>query len=151
MRRAVLASVLLLGSTAAAEPELALSTRWPSTSEYRGLSLSDQITDRLTELGNTLGRHLDLLSADMFQLQVDGRSRRAHIHIGAGDEDTLLSFHLDAGIQFESVNANVDAHIDLGFDGHMLHLELPAFQVQPAEYRGDYGVQVEVPVFVQRF
>lgn len=151
MRRTVLASVLLLGSTAAAEPELALSTRWPTLSESHKLSLSDQITQRLTEMGNTLGHHLDLLSAETFQLQVDGFQRRAHIHIGAGDADTLLQFHVNCGIQFDSVNANVNARIDLGFDGHLLTLELPAFQVQPAEYRGDYGVQVEVPVFVQRF
>lgn len=143
-------AILAASASAGAEPDLALSTRWPNIPDRHGLSLQDQITDRLTEIGNTLGEHLDLLSADMFQLKVDGRRRHARIRLGAGRMDTL-AFQLDCGIQFQDLNAHVDAHLDLGFDGHLLRLELPEFQVQPAEYRGDYGVQVEVPVFVQRF
>lgn len=148
--RLIACAILAVSASAAAEPDMALSTRWPNIPERHGLSLQDQITDRLTEIGNTLGQHLDLLSADMFQLKVDGRRQRAHIRFGAGRMD-MLAFQVDCGIQFQDLNAHVDAHIDLGFDGHLLRLELPAFQVQPAEYRGDYGVQVEVPVFVQRF
>jgi hypothetical protein len=150
LARSLACATVLVSATAVAEPDMALSTRWPNIPDRHGLSLQDQITDRLTEIGNQLGQHLDTLSADMFQLKVDGRRQRAHIRLGAGDVDTL-SFNVDCGIQFQDLNAHVDAHIDLGFDGHLLRLELPEFQVQAAEYRGDYGVQVEVPVFVQRF
>jgi hypothetical protein len=134
------------------DAELLVQHRWPSATFGPQLSMSDQITDHLTELGNTLGQHLDLLSQDMFRLKIDGRRRRAHIGLGGGDGDAdLLTFRLNGDIQFDSLNARVDAHLDLGIHGHMLHLELPAFQVQTDEYRGDYGVQVEVPVFEHRF
>ena len=149
-RRLIACAIVLASSAAAAEPDVALSIRWPSVPDHHSLSLQDQITERLTEIGNALGRHLDLLSADMFRLKVDGVRRHAHLRIGGGSVDRL-SVLFDCGIQFQDLNAQVDAHIDLGLDGHRLRLELPAFQVQAAEYRGDYGVQLEVPVFVQRF
>jgi hypothetical protein len=128
--------------------------RWPSVPFGRHLSMSEQITDRLTEIGNRFGEHLDLLSRDMFQLKVDGRRRRAHIRIGGaggGSDDDLFTFQIDGEIQFHNLDARVDAHINLGFDGHLLRLELPGFQLQADEVHGEYGVQLEVPVFEKRF
>jgi hypothetical protein len=135
---------------AAADQAVLLASRWPGVPEGHGLSLEDQITDRLTQLGNTLGQHLDLLSHDMFQLQVDGRHRRAHVRVGGGSNE-LLAIRVDGDIQFEDLDAHVHARIDLGFHGHELALELPGFDVCPAEYRGDRGVELRLPLFVRKF
>src|SRR5437868_6869997 len=83
--------VVLCASTATAfsDDGASLEHRWPSVPDGHGLSLENQITDHLTELGNTLGHHLDLLSHDMFVLQVDGRRRRAHVRLGGGDSERL--------------------------------------------------------------
>jgi hypothetical protein len=150
------ASILGLGSlgiaapSASADPAVLLASRWPSIPEGHGLSLEDQITDRLTQLGNELGRHLDLLSHDMFQLRVDGRRRQAHVRIGGGD-DEQLSLRLAGDIQFDDINAHVNARVDLAWRGHAVSLELPPFEMCPVSYRGDHGVEVRLPLFVQRF
>src|SRR5215510_14849697 len=143
-------AVLAGSARASADPAVLLASRWPAVPEGHGLSLEDQITDRLTQLGNELGRHLDLLSHDMFQLTVDGRHRRARVRLGAGDS-SLLAFEFAGDIQFDSINARVDARIDLSFHGHLLHLELPTFEMSPAEYRGDYGVELRLPLFLRKF
>jgi hypothetical protein len=143
--------VLLASAPAAsADPVVLLASGWPSVPEGHGLSLEDQITDRLTQLGNELGRHLDLLSHDMFQLEVDGRRRRAHVRIGGGDA-ARLALRVDGDIQFDDINAHVHARVDLALRGHALHLELPAFEMSPVSYRGDHGVELRLPLFVQRF
>lgn len=141
----------MLGATApaAADPG-SLAERWPSVPAGHGLSLEDQITERLTQLGNELGRHLDLLSHDMFQLKLDGFRRHAHLRVGGGDNE-LFAVRVDGDIQFEDINARVDARIDLCFHGHMMHLELPTFEMSPASYRGDYGVELRLPLFVRKF
>jgi hypothetical protein len=129
-----------------------VSRRWPSVPRGRQLSLSEQITERLTEIGNRFGDHLDLLSQDMFRLQVDARKRRARIRFGGGGgEGDLFTFQVDGDIHFHNLDARVDAHIDLGFGSHMLRLDLPTFHVQAAEYQGEYGVQLAVPMFERRF
>jgi hypothetical protein len=145
-----LAVLVLMNGSATAEPTELLAHRWPSVPDGHGLSLEDQITDRLTQLGNALGRHLDLLSHDTFQLSVDGRHRHAHVRVGAGDAG-LLAVRFDGDIQFDDINAHVHARIDLGFHGHALHLELPDFEMSPTEYRGDYGVELRLPLFVRKF
>lgn len=127
-----------------------LSHRWPGVPEGHGLSLSDQITERLTQLGNELGRHLDLLSNNMFQLSLDGRKRHAHVRVGGGNVG-LLALQLDGDIQFDDIHAHIHARIDLGFHGHALRLELPDFVMSPTEYRGDYGVELRLPLFVRKF
>lgn len=147
---AVLGVVLASSGSADADPGVLLASRWPSVPEGHGLSLEDQITERLTQLGNELGRHLDLLSHDMFQLSVDGRRRRAHVRLDCGNSE-LLAFRVDGDIQFEDINAHIHTRIDLALHGHAVSLELPAFDMSPATYRGDYGVEVRLPLFVQRF
>ena len=141
---------MVLGAAPAAADPSSLAERWPSVPVGHALSLEDQITDRLTQLGNELGRHLDLLSHDMFQLRVDGHRRRAFVRLGGGNDDQL-AVRLAGDIQFEDINARVDARIDLCFHGHMMHLELPTFEMSPAAYRGDYGVELRLPLFVRKF
>jgi len=144
-------AVLAGSARASADPAVLLASRWPAVPEGHGLSLEDQITDRLTQLGNELGRHLDLLSHDMFQLTVDGRHRHAHVRIGGGGDGELLALRVDGDIQFEDVNAHVQARLDLALHGHAVHLELPAFEMAPADYRGDRGVEVRLPLFMRKF
>jgi hypothetical protein len=146
----VLAASVAAAAPARADDAVLLASRWPTVAAGRGLSLEDQITDRLTQLGNELGRHLDLLSHDMFQLTVDGRRRRAHVRLDCGNSE-LLAFRVDGDIQFEDINAHIHTRIDLALRGHQVSLELPTFDMSPATFRGDYGVEVRLPLFVQRF
>ena len=142
--------VVAATAPAAADDGELLATRWPSVPENRGLSLEDQIMERMSQLGNELGRHLDLLSHETFQLTVDCRRRSARVRFGAGDNG-LLAFRFAGDIHFDDINARVAARIDLSFRGHMLHLELPTFEMSPAVYRGDYGVELKLPLFVRKF
>ncbi len=130
--------------------QVALAARWPAVPRDNGLSLEDQITDHLTDLGNSLGHHLDLLSHDTFVLKVDGRKRRAHVRLGAGNTESL-AMRVDEDIQFDDLNARCHTRIDLGFHGHSMHFELPAFDVTYADYRGDYGVELKLPLFERKF
>jgi len=127
-----------------------MTTRWPSLPKDTSISMEDQLTDHLTELGNTLGQHLDLLSHDMFALKVDGRNRRARVRLGAGDEH-YLSLRIIEDVQFDDLNARCHTHVDLGFHGHAMHVQLPDLDVTYAEYHGDYGVQLSLPVFERKF
>ena len=146
----VVASGLAWVPAASADPAVVLASRWPSVPDGHALSLEDQITDRLTEIGNALGHHLDLLSHDTFQLRVDARRRRAHLRIGGGDSEGL-ALRLHSDIQFDDLNAHVCTRLDLALRGHALRLELPAFEMSPASYRGDHGVELRLPLFVQQF
>jgi hypothetical protein len=146
----VLAAVVAASAPALGDEGVLLASRWPGVPDGHDLSLEDQITDRLTQLGNELGKHLDLLSHDMFQLNIDCRRRRARVRFGAGD-DQQLAFRFAGDIQFDDINARVNARIDLGFHGHLLHLELPTFEMSPAVYRGDHGVELRLPLFVRQF
>jgi hypothetical protein len=146
---ALLAAGLAHPRRAAADPAVLLASRWPSLPRDHSLSLEDQITDRLTQLGNELGRHLDLVTHDMFQLRVDGRRRRAHLRIGGGNETVALA--VDGDIQFDDANAHVQCRLDLALHGHAVSFELPPFEMSPASYRGDRGVELRLPLFVQRF
>lgn len=146
----ILASGIAGSASAVADPAVLLAVRWPSIPASRGLSLEDQITDRMTQLGNELGRHLDRLSHEMFQLRVDGRRRQAHVRIGGGDA-AVLALRLAGDIQFDDLNANVRARVDLAWHGHAVSFELPPFEMSPVSYRGEHGIELRLPLFVQRF
>jgi hypothetical protein len=147
---AVVALGLATAPAASADTTVLLASRWPSVPDSHSLSLEDQITERLTQLGNALGQHLDLLSHDMFQLRVDARRRHAHLRIGGGDSERV-AVSLDGDIQFDDLNAHVCARLDLALRGHAVSLELPPFEMSPVSYRGGHGVELRVPLFVQRF
>jgi hypothetical protein len=141
--------VAAVARPAVAEP-VAVAERFPDVPRDHAPSIGMHITDRLTWLGNTLGEHLDLLSGDMVQLRFDGRRRRAHVRLGGGTVDAL-QIQFDGDVQFDDANARVRACIDLALHGHLLHLDLPDFEVRPTEYHGDHGVQVQLPVFILNF
>jgi len=146
----LVAATGLAASPAAADSTVLLASRWPGVPDGRAPSLEDQITDRLTQLGNALGHHLDLLSHETLQLRVDARQRRAHLRIGAGDREHL-ALRLDGDIQFDDLSAHICARLDLALRGHAVSLELPPFDMSAVSYRGDHGVELRVPLILQRF
>ena len=124
--------------------------RWPGLPQWQGLSLEDQITDHLTELGNLLGTHMDVLSHDMIDLRVFGRTNRARLRLGGGDH-RYLTFQFDSDWLFAEGKARVNSHLELGISGHMLGFELPAMDVIPDSYHGQQLLQINVPLIERHF
>lgn len=126
---------------------------WPSVPASHGLTLEEQITDHLTEMGNTLGFHLDTLSADTLALTFDGRRKLAKVRFGTngGDSERYLTFRVAGDVHFTEGLAKVTASVELGVAGHLLRLELPDFEMAPAEYHGDRGVEIRLPLFKRSF
>jgi len=144
--------VIVLAMTASAyADDVALYERlWPSVPTSRQLSLELQLTDSLTDLGNLLGYHLDLLSNDMFALRFDGRHRRARFKFGVIDSD-FVTFKFDSVVHFSDGMAKIEAHFDVGIAGHVVHVDMPDMEMLPAEYHGERGVELRVPVFQRYF
>lgn len=125
---------------------------WPEMPNSTRLTLSQQITDQLTELGNTVGHHVNTLSNDAIALGFDGRRRRAKVRLGLEDTpDRYLTFKLAGDVHFTHGVARVAARLDIGIAGHVLHLELPDIEMAPASYRGERGVEIRVPLFRRTF
>ncbi|MDB4958455.1 MAG: hypothetical protein JWO36_6024 [Myxococcales bacterium] len=133
-----------------ADDSITVDKRWPGLPAFQALSLEDQITDHLTELGNLVGSHVDVLSHDMIGLHVNGRANRARLRLGGGN-DRYLTFRLDSDWLFAEGKARVNAHVELGLHGHMLDLQLPAMDVIPDSYHGQQLVQVNVPLLERHF
>jgi len=144
-----LGTLVALTQPAFAEGDL-YDRLWPKVPTGPQLKLSDQITDQLTELGNTLGQTMNELSYDTFAMTFDGRKRRAHIRFGGGDA-RFLEFRLASDVQFFDGRAQINAKIDLTIAGNKMELELPEMEMVPANYRGERGVEVRLPIFKRRF
>lgn len=141
------ACVVLAGGGVARADDLALAGRlWPTTPKSTAPSMSDQITDVMTNLGNTLGDHIDLLSADMVALRFDGRARRARVKVGIIDTG-LATLSVDSVVHFSDGMAAVEARICFGIAGHVVHVDLPEVEMLPTEYHGEKGVQLRVPLY----
>jgi len=148
----VLVIATVLGASAApalADGNLevvALGERWQDVPRGRQLKLSIQITDELTELGNLIGTSMNDLSDDAIGLSFDGRKRRAKLRLGTG-EGQYLRFRLESDWHFAQGKARIAAKLQLGVGDHQWNIELPDMEMSPAEYRGDRGVEVRIPVF----
>jgi hypothetical protein len=123
---------------------------WPRVPDGQHLTLSQQITDQLTELGNEVGYHFNVLSNDMLRMQFDGRRRRAYFRVGGGDEQ-FLTFRLASDVLFRDGRALINTRLDLAIAGRALHLELPELEMVPASYHGERGVELRWPVFKRTF
>jgi hypothetical protein len=146
----VVVTALLAVAPAFADDKGLYERLWPHAPDARRLTLSEQIQEQLTELGNTLGYHLDLLSHEMIGLEIDARRRRAYVRVSAGDE-RFLTFKLASDIHFTEGLARVHTRVDLRFRGRALELELPEVEMVPASYRGERGVELRLPLFRRRF
>ena len=143
--------VMMSMTSVARADDIALYERmWPSIPTTRQLTLSQQLTDSLTELGNTLGYHLDLLSNDMLALRFDGRHKRARVKFGVIDSD-YVTFKFDSVVHFTAGMARIQARLDVGIAGHVMHVDLPDMEMLPAEYHGERGVELRVPLYQHYF
>jgi hypothetical protein len=134
-----------MASSAAAEEHALYDRLWPRVPDGRHLTLSQQITEQITLLGNTFGQHLDALSKDTLSLRFDGRRRRAFVRLGAG-EARYLTFRLASDVHFTEGIARISTRVDLAIAGRALRLELPQVEMTPTEYRGERGVVVRLPL-----
>jgi hypothetical protein len=124
---------------------------WYRAPARRQRALSEQLVDQLTELGNELGTHLDVLTMELLALRVDGRRRRVHLGLGAGESGGYLSFHVGSDFHFIDGVARVTTRIELCIAGRDLALELPEMELAPTSYRGERGVEVRLPLIQKRF
>lgn len=136
--------------SAAAEAKSLYDRLWPTTPEVEARSWARQIEDQLTELGNQLGYHLDLLTMETISLAIDGPRHRARVTVGT-DDDRYLTLRLSSDIHFTDGLARVSTRVDLGVRGRKLELELPEMDVAPTSYRGERGVEVRLPLFRRRW
>ena len=144
-----------MSSSAVADQGSLYDRLWPRVPDAQGLTLEDTIIEHLSELGNKLGYHIDMLSSDMVALRVDGRRQRAYVRVGnasgLGRGSKYLTFGFASDVLFTEGLARVATRIDLGIGGRTVHFELPEVEMVPAEYRGDRGVEVRLPLFRRRF
>jgi hypothetical protein len=143
-----LAMVLLVPATSARADDQ-LEHLWPTLPADHALSLEDQITDHLTDIGNTICGHLDLLSHDVIGLHVNGRANRARLRVGGGNERYFL--RIDSDWLFADGKARIDAKVDLALAGHSLELKLPAMDLSQDSYHGTQLVQINVPLLERTF
>lgn len=143
--------VLAMTASARAEDHALYERLWPEVPTGTRLTLSQQITDQLTELGNTLGHHLDVLSSELVGVRFDGRKRRARLRFGSTTSERYLTFKLAGDVHFTEGVARVQAQLHVGIAGHIMELELPDFEMAPASYRGERGVEIRLPLFKRQF
>ena len=130
-----------------------MDKQWPQLphqAHYQSGDFGDQLTDHLTELGNQIGEHLDLLSHDYFRIHVDGRAQRARMRLGGGNP-RYLEFRVDSDWHFAEGKARVAAKVELGLAGHELNVTLPAMDLSTDNYHGEGMVQVNIPVLERHF
>ena len=150
MRIGALLVCAALASPAAADDGSLYERLWPGVPDGHYLTLSQQITDQLTVLGNTVGYHLDVLSKETLSLRFDGRRRRAYVRLGAGDAQHL-TFRIASDVHFTAGLARFTTRLDLGIAGRELHLELPEVEMTPTSVNGERGVVVRLPLFRRNF
>ncbi len=143
-------ALVVLAAPAAADHKDLYDRLWPRVPEGHQLKLSDQITEQLTELGNFVGDHMNVLSHDMLTMTFDGKRRRAFFAVGGGDS-RYLEFKLASDVQFFDGRAKINTRIDLAIAGKQLELELPEMEMVPASYHGERGVEVRLPLFKRSF
>lgn len=151
----MLLPLLLSGTPAVAdrsddESSMLMSQRWHDVPMGNRLKLSQQITDQLTELGNFIGSHMNVLSDDVLGLRFDGRKRRARVRVGTG-EGQYLRFKLDSAWHFSAGRARIQTRINLGLGTRELDLELPDMEMLPSNVYGERGVEVRLPLFERRW
>lgn len=124
---------------------------WPQAPISQRLTISQEIADAFTELGASINQHVGQLSDGRFGLTFDGRRKRAFVRIDATTTERYLVFHFSSDVHFAQGVARITAKLTLGIAGHVVDLELPDVEMAPAEYHGDRGVEIRVPLFKRRF
>jgi hypothetical protein len=148
MRIFIVGMVMLSSSVASAD--LIADRLWPAVPATHELSMEDQLTNRIDEWGNQMGRHLDTMSHDVFGLRIDAHRNYAHLHLGGGDE-RYMALHIDSDWFFHDGLADVNATLDFTIHGHGIKVELPNFEMVPASYGDNRYVEIRVPFFKRAF
>jgi hypothetical protein len=123
---------------------------WPEPPISARLSLSQQLIEQLTVFGNTVGFHMNQLSADVISFEMDARARTARFRVGGGDA-RYLTFELAGDIEFVAGEARITPELVVGIAGRTLRVELPEVDMVPASYRGERGVEIRIPIFRRTF
>jgi len=149
-----IATVVALHGVASADRAdatcIALDAAFPRLPEVQKASMGQRLQDELSEVGNQLGHHMNVLSNDVLSFQFDVRARRAKVRVGAGD-DRYARFAVATDVTFTQQLARVEATVDFAIEGHRYKLELPAFELMPQSYQGDRVVVLLVPVVERRW
>lgn len=160
MRRAALVGAVAWATMGVAAAEHSMSSEasndlydrlWPEAPVSGRLTISQEIADAFTELGNSVNQHVGQLSDGRFGITFDGRRRRAFVRIDATSTERYLVFHFSSDVHFTQGVARITAKLQLGIAGHVVDLELPDVEMAPAEYRGDRGVEIRLPLFKRYF
>jgi len=132
---------------AEAEPGqvLTIGEVMPVRLDAHGRSFSQQVADQLTALGAEFDRHLATLSRSTLGLRIDGRRRRARVHVVAGDHATF-GLTVDGDIQFRAGAAEVAARLDLTLGGRQLSLDVPRLDLVPRSWDGERYLEVRLPL-----
>ena len=64
---------------------------------------------------------------------------------------SYLTFRIAGDVHFTQGVARAKIRLDIGVAGRVLHLDLPDVEMAPAEYHGDRGVEIRVPLFKREF
>ena len=150
---ALVAAAPIAAADVVATEDKPMEKQWPQLphqAHYQTEDFGDQLTDHLTELGNQIGEHLDLLSHDYFRIHVDGRAQRARMRLGGGNP-RYLAFRVDSDWHFAEGKARVAAKLELGLAGHEINVQLPAMDLSTDNYHGEGMVQVNIPVLERHF
>jgi hypothetical protein len=142
-----LAIVVAVPAPALADSTFLVDAVWPTVPDGHALTLEQQIQDRISEIGNRLGHHLDLLSHDALELGVDARGQRAYLNLGGGNY-RHVAFHMNSAWHFADGKARVAVHLELSVAGHDLAVQLPDFEMVPTS--GSH-LEVRLPLFERRF
>jgi len=125
---------------------------WPQAPSNKRASLSLQITDELTELGNLLGHHVNTLSNETLSLDFDGRKRRAKFRVGLAEgPDRYVHFKVVGDIHFTQGRARAKVSVEVGVGERVMRLDLPDVEMTAAEYQGDRGIALVMPVYKREF
>jgi hypothetical protein len=141
---------VVLAGMAPAAADTAVERAWPAVPEGHQLTLDDQIRQRISEIGNRLGRRLDTLSRDVVVLHVDGRTQRAYLRVGGGGTH-YLNFDVASSWYFADGMARVATRVDLSIAGHQIELKLPDFEMVPTSFNGERYVELRLPLLERRF
>lgn len=148
VRNLIVGAVML--SSGVAFADLAADRLWPALPTGHEVSMEDQVTGRIDEWTNQMGRHLDHASHDIVSLRFDAFHNHAHMRLGGGDSQ-ILSLHIDGDFVFHDGLADVNARLDFAVHGHSVKLELPNFEMVPSSYGDNRYVEIRVPFFKRFF
>lgn len=126
-----------------------LDDAWPAVPAVQRLSLDDQLADRFSDFGNSIGARLDAMSRDVVAMRFDVRAQRAWLRIRGGGEH--LKIAMDTSWYFADGMAHVSTTLDVTLGHRELYVELPSFEMVPTSFNGERYVEWRVPVIDRKF